>query len=534
MNRRHFLEFMGRTATLPLAGSLLATACSHIVGKNLPPPPFTPLNPNRDDNMTLASGFSYQHLISWNDVLNTKAERFGFNNDFISFVAIPGKPNEGILWVNHESPDPIFVSGYEGRGPRLKEQVILEQKSVGGSLIKVRKTENKWQFVPHDPLNRRLDATTPIPLISERPIAGKKIAIGTLANCAGGQTAWGTVLTCEENYDKFYGEMDYTQNPPTRPHLKNAHEHYLNEHYAWERFFDYSPEHYGWVVEVQPMTGKAQKLCALGRFAHEGATCVQAPDGRTVVYMGDDSPNQFIYKFIAAKPGSLTKGTLYVANTHLGRWLPLDIRHQSKLRDKFKDQTEVLIRTREAAALLGATPQDRPEDIEVNPHNGDVYVSLTNNIKKGNPFGSLLKIVEKDSNPLAIEFESSTFLTGGHDNGVACPDNLVFDKKGNLWMTVDVASELITPTYEKFGNNSLFYIPMSGPWAGQPLRFAVGPINCELTGPCFSPDGKTLFLSVQHPGENSTTAANPLSHWPDGGNAVPKPSVITIDVSALV
>jgi len=209
--------------------------------------------------------------------------------------------------------------------------------------------------------------------------------------------------------------------------------------------------------------------------------------------------------------------------------LPLDITADKKLADKFSDQTELLIRTREAAQLVGGTPQDRPEDIEVDPASGAVFIALTKNLRRGRPYGSILKISERDNNPLALEFTSATHIHGGSGSGIACPDNLAFDPRGNLWVATDIASPLLNRyPYSGFANNGLFFVPMSGPRAGEIFQVASAPVDAELTGTAFAPDGRTLFLSVQHPGETSRDLEHLTSHWPDGGTARPRPSVVTI------
>jgi len=187
----------------------------------------------------------------------------------------------------------------------------------------------------------------------------------------------------------------------------------------------------------------------------------------------------------------------------------------------------LLIRAREAAKLVGGTPQDRPEDIERDPASGAVLVALTKNRLR--PYGSILKLEEKDNDPLAEQFVAGTFLVGGQAGGFACPDNLAFDPRGNLWVCTDISADRLNKLpYASFKNNGLFYIPMSGKRAGLPLQAASAPQGAELTGPTFSPDGRSLFLSVQHPGENSASVDELSSHWPDGGDAVPRPSVICI------
>ena len=169
---------------------------------------------------------------------------------------------------------------------------------------------------------------------------------------------------------------------------------------------------------------------------------------------------------------------------------------------------------------------DRPEDIEIDPTTKNIIVALTNNKKAGNLHGSLFKIMEKDANPLSLEFTSETFLAGGPKTGFACPDNLAFDIRGNLWMCTDISgSAMKGPDYAAFGNNGLFYIPLKGPHAGQPLQVASAPNGAEFTGPCFSADGTTLFLSVQHPGERFHERPEMASTWPDGQTS---PCVVSI------
>jgi len=285
------------------------------------------------------------------------------------------------------------------------------------------------------------------------------------------------------------------------------------------------------VVEVDPHGGGAQKHVALGRFAHECCTLFQLEDKRIVAYTGDDKNDEHLYKFVSSKPNSLKEGTLYVADTINGTWLPLDWERQAILKTKFKDQTEVLIRAREAAKLLKATPLNRPEDIEIDPVTGHILVSLTNNKGKGDYHGSILKIEEADGAFDALTFTASTYLAGGEEHGFSCPDNLAFDLCGNLWMTTDMSGSAMNKAdgpYLPFKNNSLFVVPRYGSDAGKVIRVATAPRDAELTGPWFSPDGKTLFLSVQHPGEQTTDVNNPTSLWPFDADKIPKPSVVAI------
>ena len=515
-SRREFLSFMGRTAGAT-AVALPVISCTG-PARDPASAGIAAVAPGTDDEVVLADGLGYDVLVSWQDPINGKGERFGFNNDYTAFFPIDGNPHDGLLWVNHEE----VLSGYfaSPRDPaeKSREDVEREVLEVGGSIVRISRQDGRWRLIPDERFNRRITGSTPIPMISEEPVAGSREAAGTVGNCAGGVTPWQTLLTCEENYHFFFGDVSFDTGK--RLHIKGSL-------IGWERYLHNPPEHYGWVVEVDPFTGAANKLTALGRFAHEGATVTLARDGRPVVYMGDDKTDEHIYKFIADEPGSLAQGVLYVADTDQGRWLPLDVARDTRLQQAFGSQTEMLIRTREAAKLVGATPQDRPEDIEIDPQTGAVLISLTKHWNR--PYGSILKLEEQDNDPSAQEFIADTFLAGGPDTGFACPDNLVFDPRGNLWMCTDIASDaLYLPPYHPFKNNGLFYIAMSGMRAGMPVQVASAPRGAELTGPTFSPDGRTLFLSVQHPGENSGSTETLNSHWPDGGDALPRPGVITV------
>lgn len=506
-SRRELLEFMGVVGIAAYGASPLAAFAA-------PKLPFSPLSSSLKDELQVATGFEYDLIASWGDVLTNSGDEFGYNNDYTAFF--PLAKDDGLLWVNHENTNPLFVSDY--RGTRSKTQVDIEMKTVGGSIIRIKKHKGQWQLVKNDPMNRRLDANTPIPLVSEHPIAGERTAVGTMANCAGGQTPWGTALTCEENYADFWGEVEFEDGKRRQAQ---------DSRYGWEKYYPRPPEHYGWVVEVDMKTGKAEKLTGLGRFAHEGATVVIAKNGLPVVYMGDDAQGQCIYKFVGDKKGSLKTGMLYVADTVRGVWMPLHVDKDPRLKKGFKNQTDLLVRTREAAKIVGATPQNRPEGIAAWNGVERLIVALTNNSTVGNWFGSLLRIIEDKNDPLSLNFEAKTFMAGGPYSSFASPDNVVFDKRGNLWMTSDMSdSNIGKEPYKPFGNNSLFYIPFAGPDAGKALRVANAPVEAELTGPSFSEDGNTMFLSVQHPGNRSKDKNKPTSTWPKG--TIPKPSVVAI------
>ncbi len=516
VNRRDFVKFLGGTlALVPLS------SCSSLLKTNsISVKEFKDLFPNKADDLVLAPGLKYEMLASWGDKINDK-ETFGFNNDYTAYFPID--ENRGVLWVNHEYPDPKFVSGYEVGMARTKAQMKKEMESVGGSLIEIQKdTSGKWSLVKNSKYNRRLDGFTEIPIIAPRKIEGSQTAVGTFANCAGGITPWGTVLTCEENYHDFYGEK-----------LHDGKE--KKGRFGWDAYKKRSPHHYGWVVEVNPFTGEAKKLTSIGRYAHECCTVTKAKDGTIVAFSGDDKKDEFIYKFVSSKKNSLEEGELFVGDFVNGKWLSLDINKSEVLKKNFKDQTDILIHCRKAGRLLGATKMDRPEDFEIHPKTGDVYLTLTNNYSNKRPdslnnyHGKILKISHPNGDYLSESFESSDFVVGGVETKMSCPDNLIFDKNGNLWMTNDISGSMMNKgPYKSFKNNGLFYIPTSGPQAGEVFQIASAPIDAELTGLTFTPDEKTLFLSVQHPGEKSPSAKKLSSHWPTKDNGTPRPSVVQI------
>lgn len=505
MNRREFLQFLGVSgvlATLP--------GCSTTPPSTISFGPF--LSPGIEDKLTTANGLNYKVLIKWGDSISPKA-KFGFNNDFIAYH--PLNKDRALLWVNHEYVNPLFINGME----RTKQNINMELTEVGGSIIEIQKDSSGWKFIKDSEFNRRLDGNTEIPFAWDEKIAGSNIGIGTMGNCAGGKTPWGTFLTCEENYDMFFGERN-RKGKRTESWLK------------WDKVYSRNPEQYGWVVEIEPKTGKAKKLVSLGRCAHECAAVTKAKDGKVVAYTGDDTNDEHLYKFISDSDSSLERGKLYVASLEKGEWISLDWNDQPILQKNFKNQTEIQIYAREAAKMVGASPLARPEDIEFDPLTGNVLIALTNNRPRGDHYGSILKISETNNDYGSLTFKHDVFLTGGKDKGFACPDNMVFDAVGNLWFTTDMSgSDINKGHYQGLGNNALYVFLRSGTHAGEVIRVAIAPVDAEFTGPCFSPDFKTLFLSVQHPGELSRSKENLTSTWPDGN--IPRSAVVTLEGELL-
>lgn len=522
--RRELLKFItSQSALVPISPLLTSPfylgACTSFITKT----DRIGLKPSSEDKLLLADGLHHHILCKMGEQINSQGDFFGSHNDFTCFIPLQNKSNEGLLWVNHESLHPELIHKKQKHElTRTKNEMAFEQKFVGGTILHISKNkDNQWKVKKNSSYNKRLDATTSIPFSHKVKIQKTHRATGTLANCGGGLTPWNSFLTCEENYADFYGEAYlYKGKRSVR---------YQPHKFAWYKHFPHPPEHYGWVVEVNPQSGQAKKLLKLGRFPHEGATAVTTRNlKQVVVYMGEDRPGGFIYKFVSTGL-HFEEGILYAAQTTSGKWLPLDIEKSPKLAKSFPSQWDVLTYAHQAAEVLGATPQDRPEDIQVHPQTGEIFVALTNNPLTNNLYGSLLKISEQEGHD-SLSFQSSTWMSGGLESGIACPDNLCFDRAGNLWVTCDISEKVMsTGTYKAFGNNGLFFIAMRGPHAGQPIQVASAPKDAELTGPWFSPDSKTLFLSVQHPGAlTRRDIFKPTSTWPDGSGQMPRSTVVAL------
>ncbi len=503
--------------------------------------------PTLEDRLVLPRGFRADVLAPWGAEIGGGLTA-GFNHDWIGYYPIDlleqgydlsapygflprrASSRDGLLSINHEYVNALFVSGYSGSGPKTAAQIAAEQAVVGNSVLRVQRGKNgRWSVAADDDAYaRRIDATTPTVLTGPaRAIDGGPDAVGSLANCSGGQTPWGTALSCEENFAFF------SQPAPAGD--------------GWDPAV-YGNRHYGWVVEIDPFdkASTVRKHTAMGRFRHENVAIAVAGDGTVVAYMGDDLADACVYKFVAdAKLSSdrqrnlaiLESGRLYVADFGNAAWILLDYASSQKIRDAkkpdgtplFSGQVDVLADARAAALAAGGTPVDRPEDIEVNPRDGSVFVALTNNTGHGNFHGQIVRIEEAGGEPAATSFDWGIFAVGGPQSGFSSPDNLVFDAGGGLWMVTDISSTRIgVGIYAFQGNNGLFYLPTKGKNAGRAYQFASGPVECEMTGPAWTPDGGTLFLSVQHPGENSTSVASPTSRWPNGGSDVPRPASVAI------
>jgi uncharacterized protein len=541
---------------------------------------FKAIAASSEDVLEVAEGFRADVLISWGDIFrggDRKPLRYGFNNDFLAYFPLRGS-REGLLFVNHEYPDPFFLHGYKpDASPKTPAQVQEEQDSVGNSILHIkRRRSGRWKVVSPSNYNRRIYGDRPL-LEFTGPRAGDPgigdNANGSVGNCSGGITPWGTALSCEENFDG-YG-MNVTLN--------------VEFAYGWPQFggqpedaeYDFvNFAKYGWVCEHDPYDPDyvGRKHTALGRFRHENTAFRHEPGKRFVLYMGDDKANEGVYKFVSDRSlrssrhrgdnrKILEEGQLYIARWEpegrrrfamagstdpisategTGRWVPV--------RESELDDTATKLRARIGEAEYNEHfATNRPEDVEV-AEDGSVFIALTNNSSVFDSHGAVRRLREKGNDPEALEFEWRDFAAGGETDssdpgrkGFSAPDNLVFDRAGNLWVVTDISSlSLNVPegVYEYHKNNAVFMIPTSGRNKGVAFRFANGPVDCEMTGPYFTPDEETLFVNVQHPGETTgIRATSPgifgqeatyTSWWPEGNKtanenpSTPLPSTVAI------
>jgi uncharacterized protein len=602
ISRRGVLAGLGVAAAYGLIGqSMVSRRALAAAGKSSLG--FTETPHVYDATHHVAPGYDARVLLRWGDTVEAgasvfdpmnqtaaaQAKQFGYNCDYIGFLPLPaGSANgdRGLLAVNHEYTNPHLMFPDVSRNQKLtKTQTEIEMAAHGHSVVEIVKQNGAWSVVADSLYNRRIHAGTPMKISG--PAAGHDrlkttvddtgtAVFGTLNNCAGGLTPWGTVLIAEENFHGYFGG-----DPAKTAEARNYRRYGLQaqSRYSWADYHDRfnidrepnEPNRFGWMVEIDPYDPNSipVKRTALGRFKHEGANTVINRDGRIVVYSGDDQQFDYIYKFVsdgtydgnnrAANSVLLDSGTLYVAKFSADgtlNWLPL-VWGAGPLTaaSGFNSQADVLIETRYAADLLGATPMDRPEDVEPNPVTGTVYVMLTNNTARKadqtdavnprahNKHGHILEMIPPgrgtDADHAAPQFRWDVPLLAGNpaeaadgakyhtdvsSNGwLTTPDNCAFDTKGRLWIATDGAP--------KSGiADGVWATDVEGDGRMLTKRFFAAPRGAELCGPCFTPDDKTFFAAVQHPAEEkNSTFANPSTRWPDFREGMPsRPSVVVI------
>lgn len=619
--RRDFLRgTLGVTAATTLFGTSAmiaprqAASASHSASRYT----FDELTAGNDEAHHIAEGYDADMLLRWGDPIFADApafdpqnqseasqlQQFGYNNDYVGYVEL--EPGRGLLCVNHEytNEEVMFPdigrqdnNDFAGMTPEL---AAIEMAAHGGSIVEITHNENgKWAVVLDSPFNRRITAGTEMTidgsaaghprLQTVADPSGTRV-FGTINNCAGGITPWGTYLMAEENFHGYFwtdtlggeGKGDISAQPEAASMKRYG---VPGRWYNWGQYHDRfnidkdpnESNRFGYVVEVDPMDPNSTpvKHTALGRFRHEGAESVLTSDQHVVLYSGDDNRFDYVYKFVSS--GSvganrqenkklLSEGTLYVAkfkDDGSVEWMPL-VHGTGPLtvENSFASQADILIDTRLAADALGATPMDRPEDIQPRG-DGTVYVMLTNNTRRkpdqvnaANPrpesaFGHILEIKEDGGDHAAMSGTWSIVVKCG-DPTVAevgaqwnpetsehgwfgSPDNCAIDADGRLWISTDQGS-----SWAKTGkSDGLYALETEGDLRGHSKLFFRCPVGGELCGPYFAEGGETLFLAVQHPGtdgtksfagfERDSTFDHPATRWPDFADGVPpRPSVLVV------
>ncbi|MFC7432574.1 MULTISPECIES: PhoX family protein [unclassified Agrococcus] len=560
---------------------------------------FTPIAPVAAtvDELTVPEGFTYQPILRWGDPLfldspafdafdQTEAKQrlqFGYNCDYTDILRIDA--TTALLFVNHEYTNEtiMFPAAQIAEDPARVRAVA--RAAHGLSVVELTRANDAeaWEPVVGGRRNRRFLDDTPYAITG--PAAGSPllrtvadptgtVALGTLGNCAGGTTPWGTILSGEENFNGYFAAAGATAADRryglTAPATARGWE--LDDPRFDTRNPGYENEanRFGWIVEIDPFdpTSTPRKHTAMGRMKHEGANVHVGTNGRVAAYMGDDERFDYLYKFVsagtyvegdrAANMTLLETGDLYVAQLEgnstveidgsgtvpsdgafdgVGRWLPLVVGGASQVAGWAVD--EVLVNTRGAADLVGATKMDRCEDVEPNPRTGLVYVACTNNSNRGtgtnapadeanprtqNRDGHVIEIAEDGGDHSGTTFRWSILMLCGDPaqgdqtyfagfpvdqvSPISCPDNLAFDSEGNLWVSTDGAPDGIGY------NDGLFRVRLEGAQRGLVEQFLSVPVESETCGPVIHDDEWHVFVAVQHPGEDGLFET-PSSLWPD-------------------
>nr|WP_026378408.1 PhoX family phosphatase [Agromyces italicus] len=585
--------------------------------------PFEPIAPvsHLVDEFTVPAGYRWQALVRWGDPIfadapafdlhdqsaAAQARQFGYNNDYLDVIADRGGLT-GVLVTNHEYVNPGIMFPPSSDPAELRRRSEIYKVAQGMTVVEVARDRigGPWRIVTGGARNRRITVESEFTFTG--PAAGSAllqtagdpsgtVVNGTLGNCAGGTTPWGTVLSGEENFNGYFRAAPDTA---ARKRYGFADSATSTGWETWDPRFDGSAPGYenegnrfGYIVEIDPQdpTSTPVKHTAMGRFKHEGANVRIADDGRAVAYMGDDERGDYLYKFVSKhkfnpkdNPGArkqnrrlLSEGDLFVARFSgnspaadidgtgrlpadgafdgSGEWIALTRKGRSVVPGMSID--EVLVNTRLAADLLGATKMDRCEDVEPHPTSGRVYVACTNNTQRGtagrppvdepnpratNRDGHVIELTELRGqsgerfawsilllcgDPASI---TQTYFAGypkEQVSPISCPDNVAFDTEGNLWISTDGAPSTIRK------NDGLFKVPLEGPERGHVQQFLSVPRDAETCGPVIRAEEGVVFVAVQHPGEEGAFGA-PTSRFPDYGStapgavAAPRPSVVQV------
>jgi secreted PhoX family phosphatase len=506
---------------------------------------------------------------------DSQARAFGDNTDGMDMFSHDGKT---LLVVNNEYTNrDIIALSAEDKRIMAEDDIAKGMMAHGISVVEIANDGDAWQIVKDSPYNRRITPQSEIELTG--PAAGHDLmkteadptgtkSLGTWNNCGNGVTPWGTYLTCEENFNGYFSAPENPDHEVT-PELARYGVSATDWGYNWaviEDRYDVSkhpnePNRAGYVVEIDPTdpTSTPKKRTALGRFKHENAEAVVNNDGRIVVYMGDDERGEFVYRYVSNgvyAPGAptdelLNDGILYVAkfsDNGTGAWVALTPETTGM------DQAEIHIHTRQAGSKVGATTMDRPEWISANPKAPEIYCCLTNNKNRGvkpnaggddtsvngpnprekNNYGQIVRWRPDGGDHTAPGFTWDLYVLAGNpavhsdayagsanineENMFNSPDGLAFDSNGLVWIQTD-GNYKNEGDFAGQGNNQML---AGDPVTGEIRRFMVGPNECEITGLTWSPDRRTMFVGIQHPGERGN------SNWPAGGTSVPRSAIIAV------
>ncbi|MBE9397025.1 PhoX family phosphatase [Pontibacterium sp. N1Y112] len=514
-----------------------------------------------------------------------QAAQFGDNTDGMSLF--PLSEDRALLAVNNEYTNYQLLFAHKGDVMTADDVRKSQAAHGVSVFEVKQNADGTWDYLNDSAYNRRITAYTEMELTgpaaghdlvkTKADPTGTKV-LGTFNNCANGQTPWGTYLTCEENFNGYFSSSD--ADIKLTAQQKRYGIKAKDRGYQWAKFderFDLAKEsqeanRHGWVVEIDPFdpTSTPKKRSALGRFKHENAALTINKDGQVVVYLGDDERGEHLYKFVSkdrynandmkANRNLLEEGTLYVARFNAaegelkgkGEWVELTHGKNGLTKENgFDDQAAVMIFAREAATQVGATTMDRPEWVAVHPNNKTVFCTLTNNKHRGkkdgqpvggpnprinNKYGQIVRWWPANEDHAAAEFDWDLMVIAGNpdvhsgnlyagssnisnENMFNSPDGLGFDDAGRLWILTD-GKYSNKDDFAGMGNNQML---CADPESGEIRRFATGPIACEITGLTFSPDQRTMFVGVQHPGEKGKP-----SHFPAGGDSKPRSTIMVV------
>lgn len=549
---------------------------------------FVQLPMQTDGTVHVPEGYSWDVLVRWGDPLFSDAPAFdaakgvpvagsdrvfGENTDGMELYHIDGHE---VIAVNSEYANrKINLPHAEDGVPTSADDVTLLQNLQGVTVFELAQGDDGWSVVVDSPFNRRITHNSPMSI--DGPAAGHDLlktaadpsgtmSLGTMNNCGAGRTPWGTYLTCEENFNGYFGA---TGDMPTDEVTAAGYTRYGvgsdgwgYDYHKWDARFDVSqnpnePHRVGYIVEIDPSDASSTpvKHTALGRFKHENAAYALAPDGRLIIYMGDDERGEFMYKWLSRDlyvPGGdtstlLSEGQLHAAKFNddmSGEWVALTPAATGMT------EAEISIFTRTAASAVGATTMDRPEWVAVNPRAVEAYCCLTNNKNRGvkpnaggddtsangpnprdaNNFGQIVRWRPAGDNHASNTFDWDLYVMAGNPtnqeglyagssnvnagNMFNSPDGMQFDSTGIVWIQTD-GKDNNEDEFEGMGNNQML---AGDPVTGEIRRFLTGPTGAEVTGLTWSTDRRTMFVGIQHPG----------SPFPDGESSLPRSAIVTV------